>query len=232
MASNPRSLAVKYTLNSRESHAIFMLAVQLSGQGSAVLRHSTFVGIATVSCALVPARLPARPAQANRRAVDAAAAYRAGTEAYEARRYAAAARHLETAVRLRPAWPQALSALGAALAFSGRRAEGERCVRRALAAVPRYASGWFDLGLVLELEHRYRDAIAAYRRLLKVDPRSAWSWYGIACSYGRLGDAQAAAANLAQAMRLEPACRREALAERDFARVRASRAFRAVIQKE
>lgn len=79
--------------------------------------------------------------------------------------------HLETALVLRPDYPQALSNLGDNLTRLGRPLEAIPHLERALALQPNFADAHNNLGSAYAALDRYADAIPAFERTLALNPR-------------------------------------------------------------
>ena len=153
-----------------------------------------------------------------------------GFKAYKAGKYNTALLLYNKALALNPKSPQALNGKGIVLAFSGKPTEGLRYINQAIALKPKYLTAYFNAGLANELAHKYPEAIKAYKVILATDPKNTWSYYGIACSYGRLGDALHATQYLAKAIALDKNVKKNARTEKDFDRIRKDKGFIKVIK--
>ena len=81
-----------------------------------------------------------------------------------------AAEHYHEAVRIRPAYPEALYNLGNVLATEGRLAEAEAQYERALALDDGFAAAHNNLGNVLVMEGKVEQGKRHYRRALEINP--------------------------------------------------------------
>jgi Flp pilus assembly protein TadD, contains TPR repeats len=79
--------------------------------------------------------------------------------------------HLESALALRPDYPQALSNLGDNLTRLGRPLEALPHLERALTLQPNFADAHNNLGSAYAALDRYTDAIPAFERALALNPR-------------------------------------------------------------
>jgi hypothetical protein len=83
---------------------------------------------------------------------------------------AASARHLETATRLRPEWPEPWYKLGVSFLWQGHSADAERPLRQALALRPNWGKAHANLAVSLVEQERYAEGLKHYR--LGCDPNS------------------------------------------------------------
>jgi len=81
-----------------------------------------------------------------------------------------AAEQYREAIRIRPAYPEALYNLGNVLAAQGRPAEAEAEYERALALDDRFAAVHNNLGNVLVMQGRIEEGKRHYRRALELNP--------------------------------------------------------------
>ncbi len=81
-----------------------------------------------------------------------------------------AAEHYHEAVRIRPAYPEALYNLGNVLATEGRLAEAEAQYERALALDDGFAAAHNNLGNVLVMEGKVEEGKRHYRQALEINP--------------------------------------------------------------
>jgi tetratricopeptide (TPR) repeat protein len=103
-------------------------------------------------------------------------------------------RRLREAVRLRPYFPEAQSALGAVLAARGELDEALRPSAQVLA----------NVGIVLARQGRPAEAAARYREALRLRPDIAAIQVNLAYALSATGDASGARQGLEAALRLEP----------------------------
>ncbi|WP_260482765.1 tetratricopeptide repeat-containing sulfotransferase family protein [Sphingomicrobium flavum] len=99
-----------------------------------------------------------------------------------------------------------LCARAAALMNAGRHGEAIAAYRQLLAADPARADDWYNLGVVLKRARHYADALEAYERALALDidqPEEVWLNRAVIHAE-QLGDAEQAAAELENALALNP----------------------------
>ena len=93
-----------------------------------------------------------------------------------------AAKHLESAVRLRGDDPQTLNSLGVVYSRLGRFEDGRRVFRQVLQIDPRAAAVWNNLGILERNAGNRGGAADAFRQAVTADPdyAAAWQRLGVA----------------------------------------------------
>jgi tetratricopeptide (TPR) repeat protein len=113
---------------------------------------------------------------------------------------------IERAVAMAPDSGHAQASLGRLLAIRRQYAEAEVALRRAAALEPFLVPPRMDLAdLYATALQRPRDAVTLYREVLSFAPKHAGARYALGVVLGRLGEADAARAELQAAAELEPA---------------------------
>lgn len=115
-----------------------------------------------------------------------------------------AERHYREAVRIRPEYWEARSALGVLLMRQGRLQEAWDQQEQALHLRPSSADVHFNLGLLMARMGRSGDAASRYAESLRLDPGLAgahYSWGNLLVAEGRWAEAEA---RFREAVRLEP----------------------------
>lgn len=113
---------------------------------------------------------------------------------------------IERAVAMAPDSGHAQASLGRLLAIRRQYAEAEVALRRAAALEPFLIPPRMDLAdLYATALQRPRDAVTLYREVLSFAPKHAGARYALGVVLGRLGEADAARAELLTAAELEPA---------------------------
>jgi predicted Zn-dependent protease len=92
-----------------------------------------------------------------------------------------------------------LSEQAAAARQANRAAEAARLYRRAVAARPEWAEGWWYLGALSYEQDKYADAVPAFTRFVKLKPDSAAGWSLLGLSEYGLRQHEAALAHLRRA---------------------------------
>ena len=107
------------------------------------------------------------------------------------------------ALKLRPAYADALNNLGSLFKDAGRVAEAERTLSDAVRARPHFAEAHFNLGTLLVDLRRYSEAVEHLRSSLAVDPQQADAQYWLGNASMGLGDSRAARAAYEAAIHLD-----------------------------
>jgi tetratricopeptide (TPR) repeat protein len=104
----------------------------------------------------------------------------------------------------RPGDATVLGSLAHRLAQAGRRPEAIATLRRAVAADPKLASGWYNLGYLQQESEQHDEAIASFDRALAVNPKLDLAHYGRALSLIKVGRLEEAIAPLRRNIELQP----------------------------
>jgi protein O-GlcNAc transferase len=107
------------------------------------------------------------------------------------------------ALRLRPAYADALNNLGSLLRDTGRVAEAERALSDAVRLRPHFAEAHFNLGTLFVDLRRYSEAAGHLRSSLAVDPKQADAQYWLGNASMGLGDSRTACAAYEAAIQLD-----------------------------
>lgn len=130
---------------------------------------------------------------------DSGTQYRYGVYLMRVGQLAAGVQRLQEAVKIDPLDASKLRTLSAGLLRAGRFAEAIAAARRAVAVTPGTSGAEAQIGKALYLQGQLRAALAAYRR----EPETWERLTGEAIVLHRLGDRPAAAAALAELIRVE-----------------------------
>ncbi|HJU61851.1 MAG TPA: tetratricopeptide repeat protein, partial [Candidatus Binatia bacterium] len=84
------------------------------------------------------------------------------------------------ALKLKPAYPDALNDLAEVYLAQGKTAEAEQTLKRAIEVDPKHEDSYLDLARLYESRHDIPSAIQIYQRLLAVRPKSAEGLFGLA----------------------------------------------------
>jgi predicted O-linked N-acetylglucosamine transferase (SPINDLY family) len=114
-----------------------------------------------------------------------------------------AERAYRDALRLRPAYADALNNLGSLLKDTGRVAEAEHALSDAVRLRPHFAEAHFNLGTLLVDLRRYSEATEHLRSSLAADPKQADAQYWLGNASMGLGDSRAACAAYEAAVHLD-----------------------------
>jgi tetratricopeptide (TPR) repeat protein len=129
---------------------------------------------------------------------------RLGAALLARRHLAAAAEHMQVAIRLNPDDPDTRNNLGIALVGLGRVQEGIEQYRQSLRLNARQFSAHANLADALAAQKRYPDAIAEYRAAIAFRPTLAPLHFRLAAALLEAGHVDAAITSLEQADRLAP----------------------------
>jgi len=161
--------------------------------------------------------------------------YHQGALAFSQHRYLVALDDEDKAISADPTFEPAYVVKGIALAYAydDTYDAAMRILRKAVQMNPRDGYGWFNMGLCNERYGFYSEGVAAYDHAIGLHQRAwwlPWAYYGIACIYGREGNANLAVKYLKDALKYDPkAILSAARSEEDFAPIRDSSAFQSVI---
>jgi protein O-GlcNAc transferase len=133
----------------------------------------------------------------------AEACFHAGNLHCSHRRLEDAERAYRDALRLRPAYADALNNLGSLLKDTGRAAEAERALSDAVRLRPHFAEAHFNLGTLLVDLRRYSEAAGHLRSSLAANPNQADAQYWLGNASMGLGDSRAACAAYEAAIQLD-----------------------------
>ncbi len=123
----------------------------------------------------------------------------------EARRFADAARVLESLQRLRPDDPEALGLVALAQAHLGRRRKKVRSTLAHLSSeYGNRATTWRTVGDVAMARFQFDPAQHAARTAVQMDPKSVANWHSLAAAYAGNGWFEESQACLAEAAALDP----------------------------
>ena len=105
--------------------------------------------------------------------------------------------------------------LGHILDHAGRPAEGLPFIEKAMRLDPHYPFLYlFWLGHAFHSLERYDEAIAAYRRTISRSPDFFYAHLHLAAAYAQLGRMEEAKAEAAEALRMDPGCSVQRVAQR------------------
>jgi tetratricopeptide (TPR) repeat protein len=118
----------------------------------------------------------------------------------------------QTALRIRPDYPEAYYSLGNALLRMGRLPEAIAAFQSAVKYAPRFAEAHNNLGGALLQSGRFADAIGEFQAALRIQPDFAEARHNLASAHNQLGNALAQTAGRAgeamaeyqAALRIEP----------------------------
>jgi len=117
---------------------------------------------------------------------------------------AGAVEHFGEALRLKPAYLEALTGLGRVLTRQGKFKEAQERFTEAVRLAPTNASFQINLANALLMNHETNRADAAFAEALRLDPQLAEKLVNGAAALVSQGKAKAAVANYQQAIRLKP----------------------------
>lgn len=110
----------------------------------------------------------------------------------------------ETALRLRPDYPDAHNNLGSALTQQGRPAEGVLHFEAVLRVAPNNTQAHLNLGVALDLLQRGPEALSHYEAAARLKPELPTAQNNLGDALSRAGRTTEAIAHLEEALRLKP----------------------------
>ena len=108
------------------------------------------------------------------------------------------------ALKLKPAYPDALNDLAEVYLAQGKAAEAEQTLKRALEVEPKHEDSYLDLARLYDSRHDIPAAMQVYQRLLAVRPTSADGLFGLAMLYEAEGNNDSARKLLARLTKAHP----------------------------
>lgn len=124
--------------------------------------------------------------------------------AFQRGRFDHAIELINSALALKPNYPEALNNLGNALVSSGRTDEGAASYRKAVDLRPNYADAHFNLGLVLLQQGKLDEAAISYRKALEFRPNNIEALLNLGNILGDLGEPDEAIACYRKALAFSP----------------------------
>lgn len=156
--------------------------------------------------------------------------YRQGHALFELRRYEEALVAYDWAIARQPDYPEAWNNRGNVLERLNRYEEAIAAYDHAIQLNANYYYAWDNRGYTLAKIGSHEEAIASLNRALDLRPDYANGYYNRAYCYAVQGDMPAAIANLQRAIQLNPFYQSLVKADPDFAAVRATSEFQALLQ--
>lgn len=135
--------------------------------------------------------------------MDATANYAAGIDAYRRGDTATAERHLRLALAARPAYPEALNALGVIATHHGRPRPARQLMRLALAVDPGFAAAIMNFGLAHTAEDDAEGALPWLIRAVLLAPHHAPAWNNLGLAFNALHRPEAAVGAYRMALELQ-----------------------------
>lgn len=151
--------------------------------------------------------------------------YDEGYNYFRAHEYKKAIDKQDIVIKANPKHYKAFNVKGIAQCFNGSFKEGMKNIDKSLSINSNYDYSRFNKALAYELYHYYNDAIIWYNKALLIK-KDVWSYYGIASIYGRWGDVENTVKYLKLAKKIMPGVMKYAKDEKDFDKVRNSKAFK------
>src|SRR6476620_11804970 len=108
------------------------------------------------------------------------------------------------ALKLKPAYPDALNDLAEVYLAQGKTLEAEQTLKRAIEVDPKHEESYLDLARLYESRHDIPAAMQVYQRLLAVGPASADGLFGLAILQEGQGNNDAARELLARLTKSHP----------------------------
>ncbi|WP_448563432.1 tetratricopeptide repeat protein [Trichothermofontia sp.] len=156
--------------------------------------------------------------------------YRQGHALFELGRYEEALVAYDWAIQRQPDYPEAWNNRGNVLERLNRYEEAIAAYDHAIQLNANYYYAWDNRGYTLAKIGSHQEAIASLDRALDLRPDYANGYYNRAYCYAVQGDMAAAIANLQRAIQLNPFYQSLVKADPDFAAVRATTEFQALLQ--
>lgn len=135
---------------------------------------------------------------------DGGAVYRRGELRHAMGDVEGALADFEAAVAAHPDNPDFLLARGMMLIGSGRCDRAIRDFNRVLELTPGSGEAHMNKGLCYRVMTDHARAVEEYDKAIAADASLVWAWFGRSVSHQALGDAERAAADMAEAKRLDP----------------------------
>jgi len=108
------------------------------------------------------------------------------------------------ALKLKPAYPEALNDLAEVYRIQGKVTEAEQALKRAIEIDPSHADSSFDLAKLYEQRRDFVAATQTYQTLLATHPRHRDALYNLALLYEARGDSRAARETVNRLLKLDP----------------------------
>jgi tetratricopeptide (TPR) repeat protein len=118
---------------------------------------------------------------------------------------------LDSAIKKKPDYPEAICMGGFILREEGKREAALRFYRRAVELKPDFLVAWSNLGKLLFDLRRFSDALIAFGRVVELAPVDADGWNDRACALRELGRLDEALEAASHALRLRPSFAEAAL---------------------
>ena len=114
--------------------------------------------------------------------------------------YDRAVRSFLDVIREEPNDASAWSYYGISLAHTGRAAEAEAALARAIQLAPANGEAWFHLGVARSLREEWQDAASAYRRAVALAPEDMVAWHRLGVALAESGEETGASAAFERAL--------------------------------
>jgi tetratricopeptide (TPR) repeat protein len=114
--------------------------------------------------------------------------------------YDRAVRSFLDVIRDEPNDASAWSYYGISLAHTGRAAEAEAALARAIQLSPANGEAWFHLGVARSLREEWQDAASAYRRAVALVPGDMVAWHRLGVALAESGEETGASAAFERAL--------------------------------
>ena len=130
--------------------------------------------------------------------------FQRGEDFLEANKYDLAIAELQTAVRLKPSFPDAHYDLAGAYYKKSQYSQAEAEFRRYIELAPDDPSGWYELGFVYLDQQKFQQSSDCFHRVLNMSPRSSGGHFGLALVMAAEGKHAEALPEFQQAIDLRP----------------------------
>ena len=152
-----------------------------------------------------------------------------GNAFYFEDRYNDAVNFYNKALEIQPEYYEVLLNRGTALDKLRHDEEAIASYDRAIQIEPNKYEPWHNRGVTLQRGGLYEEAIASFDAAIRLQPNAPSTWYNKSCCYALQGNVELALESLQQSIMLAPTNRERAIAEPDFAAIRADERFKQLV---
>ena len=120
------------------------------------------------------------------------------------KKFSAANTAYESAISIRPNYPEAYNSMGVVLKEQGKTNEAITAYKAALSLKPDYAEAFFNLGVTLQQHCKYTDAITAYQQAITVNPNYAVAYNNLGNTFQKQSKFEDAVDSYCRAIEIKP----------------------------